>query len=101
MPTTELIPIGTTEVESAEITLADGEACTLSVKRDDGESLSIGGGRAEIRKKTSDGDYAPSGFGISGETPSIILQAPGVWIVKRGACLEAFGVDIDGGTVAV
>lgn len=100
MATTEILAIGTSAAESESFTLADGEQCTLSVKRTDGESLSIGGGRATLRKLAADDTtYNPTGHGLSGEAPTMILQAAGTYLMSRDVCDDAFGIDIDGGTV--
>lgn len=99
MATTEIMSIGTSAGDSDSFTLAAGEQCTLSIKRTGGETLSGAGGRAELRKKDSDDTYNPTGHGLSGEFPTMVLQAEGTYLLARGLSDDAFGIDIDGGTV--
>lgn len=99
MATTEILSIGTSASNSDSFTLAAGEQCTLSIKRSGGEPLSGSGGGAELRKQDSDADYNPTGHGLSGEFPTMVLQAEGTYLLARGLSDDAFGIDIDGGTV--
>lgn len=97
MAVSSLLDIGATAATSQELTLADGEASTISVCRADGEPMETGD-YAELRIKGSNDEYNPTGFLLNRENPSLVISAVGVYVVMRKAADGAFGVDFNGGT---
>lgn len=81
-----LIPSGTTKVQSADFTVAAGTPVTVSVFPSRGDT------RVDILLKNSDGTYTAHGQ-LTPAEPVRVIRGPGTWAVLRQACANAIGVD--------
>ncbi len=97
MAALELIAI-TAGAETSDIwNIPAGESAIFGIKRTDGETLSIGGGTAELRRIDDGGQDQPTGFGLSGACMNLMVDGPGDYLIAKGPSTEAFGVYVDGG----
>ena len=86
----ELIPVGTTQVDSPDFTLGKGESATLSLT-EVSEGTLTRYCQAAVQKKTPAGVYTTLGV-INGTDPVRVLQAEGTFRVRRLASGTPFGV---------
>lgn len=85
----ELIAIGTTDVNSADFTLTNGDTASLSLKA---ATAVLPEGEARILLKTSNSLYVDIGK-LDKNQPLLVLTAPGTFQVLRRACVTGIGVD--------
>ena len=89
----ELIASGTTEVNSSDIVVADGESTTVFLKSGTGGPI-VNGAVASVQIKSSGGHYFTIGT-LDKDAPAKVIQAPGTFRVVRYANGVAFGVDAE------
>lgn len=87
----ELIAAGTTEVDSSDFTIADGESVTVFLKSGTGGRV-VDGAKATVSIKSSGGHYFPVGE-LNHNAPAQVIQANGTFRVTRHANATSFGVD--------
>ena len=98
MAATEWLAPGNTADQTLELTIADGESSTISAFRTDGEPLDPGD-HADLLIKASDGEYNPTGFSLTRESPTLTIASVGIYVLKRGISSGSFGADYNGGTL--
>jgi len=89
----ELIASGTTEANSSDIVIADGESTTLFLKSGTGGPI-VNGAMASVQIKSSGAHYFTIGS-LDHYNPAKVIQAPGTFRVVRHANAVAFGVDAE------
>jgi hypothetical protein len=87
----ELIASGTTEADSADVTVAAGTPVTFCLKVASGAMVPRGS-QALIQFKESGGNYITAAT-LDRYTPGLEVSAPGTYRVRRQAHTTAFGVD--------
>jgi hypothetical protein len=88
----EIIATGTTQVDSADFTLADGQSANLYLKDAAGPDVTSGA-IANVQIK-SGAEYFTVGS-VTGYYPCMVLRGTGTYRVRKLASTDAFGVDKD------
>lgn len=80
MPT-EILAVGTTDAESADIVVASGESLTVALKDANGPVLSAGA-RVEILLKDDAGEYFLIDT-LTGAKPAVVISGAGTYQFAR------------------
>jgi hypothetical protein len=87
----QIIPIGTTQADSADIVIAAGAKATISLFAAAGPSIPQGA-VALIQRKASNAQYFTDSV-LTNFSPATIVEAEGTYRVRREANGVGFGVD--------